>query len=174
MTTAMAFPIEGDCDDTDPELHPDGVEICDEIDNDCDGNIDDDDTDTDLDGDGFSGCNEDCDDENEEFIEAEEVCDEIDNDCDDEIDAEDTDTDFDGDGFSVCPSEESIVDCDDLDRFVHPDRAEMCGDGIDNDCNGEVDELGGVGGGVFYADVDADGFGDPSQPGGLFSTRRPY
>ena len=33
---------EGDCDDTDPLTHPDGVELCDEVDNNCDGAIDED------------------------------------------------------------------------------------------------------------------------------------
>jgi len=35
--------------------------------------------------------------------------------------------------------------------------AEVCGDGIDNDCDGEVDETI-----LWYTDADGDGFGDPS------------
>lgn len=35
--------------------------------------------------------------------------------------------------------------------------AEVCGDGIDNDCDGEVDEDI-----LWYTDADGDGFGDPS------------
>jgi hypothetical protein len=35
---------------------------------------------------------------------------------------------------------------------------EICNDGLDNDCNGLVDETGGT----FYADADGDGHGNPA------------
>ena len=60
------------------------------------------------------------------------------------------DQDVDGDGYV------SSIDCDDYDPTVHPYSNEIC-DGIDNDCNGEVDE--GVNT-LYYADTDGDGFGD--------------
>jgi hypothetical protein len=59
--------------------------------------------------------------------------------------------DADGDGVPAAD------DCDDADASVGPGAAEAC-DGVDNDCDGEVDE------GVtrpFFADADGDGFGDP-------------
>jgi streptogramin lyase len=65
-------------------VHPGGTEICDSLDNDCNGTVDDG---FDLDGDGFSRCQNDCDD-NDFFVnpDADEVCDFRDNDCDGRID----------------------------------------------------------------------------------------
>ena len=44
-------------------------------------------------------------------------------------------TDFDGDGFEGCAQ-----DCDDTQGSVRPGGVETCGDAIDNDCDGQVDE----------------------------------
>ncbi len=62
------------------------------------------------------------------------------------------DTDADGDGFSA------EDDCNDDDGAVNPGATETC-NGIDDDCDDEVDE--GVEAGTWYADTDGDGFGDP-------------
>ena len=63
------------------------------------------------------------------------------------------DLDDDGDGF-----DELTNDCDDSNPNVSPIAIEIC-DGLDNDCNGEIDELGAKGGTIFYVDLDGDGHG---------------
>jgi len=58
--------------------------------------------------------------------------------------------DADGDGFI------SSEDCDDLDPHINAGATEVC-DGLDNNCNGDIDE------GVlntYYLDSDGDGFGN--------------
>jgi hypothetical protein len=70
--------------------------------------------------------------------------------------SDDTDTDvvdLDGDGFA------DGVDCDDSDPTVNPAAAEIC-DGIDQNCNGTIDDGLRV---TYYDDSDSDGFGDPDD-----------
>ncbi|MEL6343686.1 MAG: MopE-related protein [Myxococcota bacterium] len=93
-------------------------------------------------------------------------------DCDPSNDAFDdmvlANLDADGDGYGsqdvteqICPGTPGYVDnasdCDDRDAERNPSQPERC-DGIDNNCNKEVDE------GVtqtFFRDADGDRFGDP-------------
>lgn len=75
-------------------------------------------------------------------------------------------TDNDGDGFgealsafAACEAPEGTVtrgdDCDDDDADVHPEAAELC-NGVDDNCDQRVDDLGTIEG---FLDQDGDGYG---------------
>ena len=110
----------------------------------------------DNDGDGFFGL-DDCDDnEPATYTGATEVCDGIDNDCDFLVDELFADSDSDGiaDCVDICPLDgvndgdgdgvcQSDNDCNDTDPNVYPGTTEVV-NGIDDNCNGVIDEgLGG-------------------------------
>ena len=118
--------VDGDCDDTRPEVNPDAAEMCDDLDNDCSGFVDDEPVDgadwfPDFDADGFGDGNAgvrtceqpegyvadttDCDDADAlSYPGAPEVCDLEDNNCDGAVDEGATDMrtyygDADADGY---------------------------------------------------------------------------
>jgi hypothetical protein len=132
----------------------------------------------DADGDGFTD-DEDCDDSDASIHpDAEEVCDGVDNNCDDDVDGSDATGatewlgDGDGDGFgdpvqsiTACDPPSNTVaagdeaDCDDTDDAVFPGAEEVC-NGVDDDCDTELDE--GLAITTWYSDADTDGYGDPT------------
>lgn len=125
----------GDCDDTRRDVYPDAEEHCDGVDHDCDGLVNEDDS----------------------------------------IEARDWYPDEDGDGEGAdgeravarsCEAPPGSVgnerDCDDADPLVNTRGAEVCDpDGVDEDCDGRVnDEDSGVSGTLSYwIDRDGDGYG---------------
>ena len=156
-----------DCNDGDPRIHPDATEICDGLDNNCDGTIDEGCSEPppatsrcDQDGDGYLANSKkckgnDCDD-SDPLIHpgAAELCDGLDNNCDGAIDnglSGDTyyqDADLDGFGNPgisqvFCSQPSGFVsdntDCNDGHSDVYPGAPELC-DGLDNNCDGTVDE----------------------------------
>ncbi|MFT4977122.1 MAG: hypothetical protein ACI8S6_003027 [Myxococcota bacterium] len=187
-----------DCDDDNADVNPDGVEVCDGIDNDCDNKIDNATEGlstfyVDNDGDGFGNAlssieacdvpsgyaddSTDCNDgDADSYPGADEVCDFLDNDCDgdvdnDAVDADSWYSDSDSDGYGDPATEQTSCDeingtvseggdCDDGDRTISPGTSEIC-DGIDNNCNNQIDEDGAVDGTLYYTDGDGDGYGDP-------------
>ena len=169
---------DDDCDDLDERVSPAAEERCNEVDDDCDGEVDeaavdarvwyrdadgDDwgtDTETlaacaDADPEGYVTRRGDCDDE-DYFVnpDAEETWyDGVDADCDG---ADDDDADGDGFAWDGVGGE----DCDDEEPRVNPDEDERCND-RDDDCDGLVDEAGSLGELEVWTDADGDGQGDP-------------
>ena len=136
----------------------------------------------DQDQDGFVQA-DDCDDLNSDVNPgADEVCNGLDDNCDDIIDNDATDgfavyADVDEDGYGdaaaeqlVCEAPQGTVDngddCDDTDPAIHPAAREVCDlADVDEDCDELADDadpsVDVATMGIWYADADADGFGDP-------------
>jgi hypothetical protein len=122
--------LPGDCDDNNQSVHPGAEDLCNGIDDDCNGSID---------GDGSGGCSP-------YYL--------------------DSDNDGYGNSFKwqcLCGGEGQYTttqggDCNDDEKESNPGANELC-DGIDNNCNDEVDEFGSDGCITYYLDVDGDGFG---------------
>ncbi|EKD41211.1 MAG: hypothetical protein ACD_73C00801G0001, partial [uncultured bacterium] len=171
-----------DCNDTNTAIHPGVTDNCDGIDNDCssvtlDGSGDltigtsCDGADADLCKSGKFACTS-----GAKICAGDanilEVCDGKDNNCNGSIDEgvgntyyQDSDTDSFGNPSvpkTACTKPAGYVtdktDCDDGKAAIKPTATEIC-DGVDNNCNNQIDE------GVkttYYADYDGDGYGSPA------------
>jgi len=163
-----------DAEDDDASSYPGADELCDEVDNDQDGEVDEDaidattwylDADEDGYGDdeqtltecaqptGYAELSGDCDDGDADYnpgAKEDDCSDPNDYNCDGSVGYADEDED----GWAACE------ECDDDDAAVNPDADEYC-DGIDNDCDDEVDEDDALDADTWYLDADGDDFGDP-------------
>jgi hypothetical protein len=61
----------------------------------------------------------------------------------------------------ACEPKVNGADCD-PDTAIFPGQVEICGDGIDNDCDGAIDESDAIDASLWYYDGDGDGYGDPA------------
>jgi hypothetical protein len=132
------YPAEQDCDDDNPDVNPGKAEVCDDIDNDCDDEIDEDATDAtslyaDVDEDGWGNVGN------------------VVLSC-----------------GTVEGRVTQSGDCDDNDPDVNPDAQEVCDDDYtDEDCDGFADDddesVDPEGMTSWYVDADGDGYGDPDN-----------
>ena len=161
---------DSDCDDADASAYPGAEEVCDDVDNDCDGEVDEDTTTdfwVDSDGDGFGddtqpaveGCElpvgysatgGDCDDADPGFhpgATENDCTDPADYNCDGSVGYADEDAD----GHPACE------DCDDAEAAVNEEAPETC-NGVDDNCDGSIDE-DATDAATWYGDADGDGYG---------------
>ncbi|MFZ5477591.1 MAG: putative metal-binding motif-containing protein [Myxococcota bacterium] len=165
-----------DCDDARANVNPNAPEVCDGLDNDCNGATDDDAVDgyswyPDGDADGFgrddgmvTSCASpqgyaayggDCDDADAAFhpgAPETDCADPNDYNCDGSTGEDDRD----GDGWIAC------LECNDASAAAYPGATELC-DEIDDDCDGAIDEADAADATAWYTDADVDGYGDPAS-----------
>ncbi len=158
----------GDCDDDDPTIFPNNLELCDGADNNCNNLVDEfvkstfyEDGDQDEWGDvastveacepppGYVATSGDCDDDDEtSHPGAPELCDGADNNCNGTFD--EGYPDYDSDGLKDCVDGDDDNDgtpddddCAPKNPAIHPGVMETC-DGVDNNCVGGEDEVCGL------------------------------
>ncbi len=168
--------INGDCDDTRASAHPGAAEVCNGLDDNCNGQTDEGLAKStwymDADNDGFGGASwaslcgpnatykvattGDCNDANAAIHPgAPELCNGVDDNCDGAIDEGYPVAayfhDGDGDGYGAGLASQQCGpflgytvlvsgDCNDANSSVHPGATETCGNGLDDNCNGQTDE----------------------------------
>jgi N-acetylneuraminic acid mutarotase len=121
--------VLGDCDDSVATIHPDGTEVCNLADDDCDAVTDEG---FNMDGDAYTSCGGDCNDNAATtYPGAPQLCDGINNNCSDPgwPTPPANEANADNDGFRICAG-----DCDDTNATVRPGAPQLC-DGINNNCS---------------------------------------
>ena len=92
------------------------------------------------------------------------------------------DCDIDGDGDpneivghpNLCASCGVQCDCNAYNPAVHHGAQEICGNGVDDNCDGNVDEEGAKGCKTYYFDGDLDGYGQTALTKCLCKATNPY
>jgi Putative metal-binding motif len=129
--TSLWVTTDGDCDDSDDLVNPDAEETCNAVDDNCDGDIDEDGA---SEATWYMDLDADGYGDPDNFVEG----------CD-----------------APSGTVEDSSDCDDSNAEVSPGAAEVCNGG-DDDCDGLTDDADTDVSGTlsWYADADADGYGD--------------
>jgi len=161
-----------DCDDTDADIFVGNPDICDGKNNDCDAGTADGSGEAAPLNDRQAGVCVNSESGVADHEDPEVSCDALDNDCDGEVDEGTKSTfyaDSDGDTYGDpgvtqldCSAPGGYVadnsDCDDTDIQVYPGATEIC-NGIDDNCDGTIDEEDADGCTFYYLDGDDDSWG---------------